>query len=137
MSIVITDEISGKPIVIKQPLLAEHIKVGQWLWYNGFTSTGGWDCPAIITQVRVRRKEFRIRSLDDMVEQDQWYGFSISEDGSDSRKTMRLITASVAKAYLNVRRKALAENVATMKDALARTEVKLKHFDEVRAALKI
>lgn len=137
MSITITDEISGKPVVIERPLLAEHIKVGQVLWYNGFTSVGHWDCPAIITRVNQSKKQFRVRSLDDMVEQDQWYPFSADKDPSGSRKTMRVVEPSEVKAYLDAQRPALVKAVEDKKASLQRAGAKLKHFDEILATLKI
>ena len=103
MSITIEDEITGKPVVIERPLLAEHVKVGQVLWYNGFTSTGRWDCPAIITRVN-KKKQFRVRSLDDMVEQHEWYESDATKDMAGSRKTMRIIEPSDVKEYLEKRR---------------------------------
>jgi hypothetical protein len=133
MSITIEDEISGKPVVIERPLLAEHIKVDQLLWYNGFTSTGRWNCPAIITQVNTNKKQFRVRSLDDMVEQDQWYEFDTSKGSSGSRKTMRLVEPSEVKAYLEKRRLALQQNVEFAKTDLQSAEEVLKRFDDILA----
>lgn len=136
MSITIEDEITGRPVVIENPLLAEHVKVGQALWYNGFTSTSRWDCPAIITRVN-KKKQFRVRSLDDMVEQDQWYDSDASKDSSGSRKTMRLVEPKVVKDYLEKRRPALQQEVAFAKDELQRAEDVLKRFDDILATLNI
>ena len=136
MSITIEDEITGKPVVIENPLLAEHIKVNQVLWYNGFTSTGSWDCPAIITRVN-KKKQFRVRSLDDMVEQHEWYESDTSKDMAGSRKTMRIIEPSVVKEYLEKRRPVLEQDIEFAKDDFLRAEDALKRFDDILATLNI
>ena len=137
MSITITDEISGRPIVIENPLLPEHIKVDTLFWFNGFTSTGGWSCPAIITKVDKRNKRFRIRSLDDMREQDGWYSFSADKDLSGSRKTMRLVDRKEVNAYLDRHRSNLEQNVESERASLREAEANLKTFDAVRAKLPL
>ena len=133
----IRDEISGELIVIQNPLLAEHIKVGTLLWYQGYTSISGWNCPAIITRVDKGKKRFRVRSLDDMMEQEEWYEFSISKHSSGSRQTMRLVEAAEVKAYLEQRRPRLQQVVEEKKSSLQRAEASLEHFDSILASLKI
>ncbi len=137
MSITIQDGISGEPVVIERPLLAEHIEVGRLLWYNGFTSGGRWNCPAIITNVNNKRKRFRVRSLDDMIEQFDWYEFSISKNSPESRQTMRLVEPAEVKAYLEQRRRRLQETVEDAKASLQRTEATLGNFDSIVATLNI
>ena len=137
MSITITDEISGRPVVIENPLLREHIKIDALLWYNGFTSTGSWSCPAIITEVDKRKERFRVRSLDDMREQSSWYSFSADKDLSGARKTMRIVDAAEVREYLDRRRSALVEDVEAARSAFNTAEFDLKGFDTVRSKLPL
>lgn len=130
MPITIRDEISGKPVVIENPLLAEHVEVGRFLAYSGYTSVGQWNCPAVITKVDRTKKQFRVRSLDDMIEQDQWYGFSTENDHTGSRSTMRLIERPDVDAYLERRRESLTESVEEAKRDVVAAEAKLATFDK-------
>ncbi len=108
----ISDEISGKPRVIENPLLAEHVVPGTYFWYNGFTSIGSWSCPAVITKVDAKKRRFRVRSLDDMREQNQWYDFDVDKDSSASRQTMRLVPFERVQLYLVQRKKRLKQDIA-------------------------
>ncbi len=132
---VIIDEITGKPVVIERPLLAEHVKVGRLIWYSGYTSLGEWDCPAIITRVNKSRRLFRVRSLDDMVEQSQWYDFSHRRNSCASRQTMRLTDTTEVKAYLDKHRPHLAAVVENKKASLERAVADLNYFDKLLATL--
>lgn len=137
MSIVLKDQISGKPVEIQDPLLPEHVKVDRLLWYSGMTSTFSWDCPAVITQVDPERKLFRVRSLDDMIEQRQEYPFENSSEYADSRGSMRLATSEEVRAYVACQRKHLEARIADSKASVDRCERALAQFDEIRATLEI
>ena len=130
--------IDGKPITIEKPLLPEHIEVGRLLWYDGFTSTFAWSCPAIITKVFPTKETFILRSLDDMVEQTQEYPYST--DGKwccDSRKSMRLVEPAVVKKYLEGRKQIFEGSIARSRQALADEERKCEHFNNILATLNI
>ena len=129
MNIIYKDPFSDETIVIEKPLLPEHLKVGQLLWYNGFTSQFSWDCPAVITEVDEHKKAFRVRSFDDMLEQTQWYDFSAEEDPSTSRKTMRLVDESKVKAYLEELRLQLQKTVTSREADLEEARSCLAHFE--------
>jgi hypothetical protein len=137
MSITIRSPIDGAPIVIENPLLPEHIEIGRLIWYNGFTTTFEWDCPAIITRVNKNNKLFRVRSLDDMKEQDQWYKFSIEDDNSSSRESMRLTEIEDVRAYIADARKHLESRITRAKSSLDRAKKDLVHFDRARAGLSL
>lgn len=135
-SIITRDPIDGSEVEIKNPLRAEHVEVGRLLWYSGNTSMFSWDCPAVITQVNDQR-EFRVRSLDDMKEQDHWYSSDCDKDMSPSRRTMRIPDPDDVRTYLEKQHELLVENVAEAKTDLASAEADLAYFDEVRATLSI
>lgn len=137
MTLILKDQVSGKPIEIQKPLLPEHVEVGRLIWYTGMTSTFSWDCPAIITWVDEKRKLFRVRSLDDMREQTQEYPFRNRSEYADSRGSMRLTTPEDVDAYLAGRRIRMEESVEDAKASVASREKALAHFDEIRATLKI
>lgn len=137
MSIVLKDEVSGKPVEIQDPLLPEHVKVGRLLWYSGITSTSSWDCPAVITQVNLERKFFRVRSLDDMIEQREEYPFENDSEYADSRGSMRLATSEEVRAYVAYQREHLEARVAHSKTSVDRCERALTQFDEVLATFEI
>lgn len=130
MSFTMTHPVSGKPLTIENPLTAEHIKEGALLWYWGFTSIGGWDCPAIITQVNEKRRRFKVRSLDDMREQDQWYSFGCTKNSETSRQTMRVASAEEVKTYMDARRVRLTDRITNAKADVTRAESDLARFDE-------
>lgn len=126
--------------VTDTPLLAEHIKVGTLLWYNGFTSGGSWDCPAVITTTRIdtKNKHFKVRSLDDMIEQNQWYEFTASEHSREhSRNTMRLASKEEVRNYLELQQKKLEESVTDAKNDLADTESRLDHFKQILETISL
>lgn len=136
-SITVRDEISGQPRIIENPLLAEHVKTGCLLWYDGTTSIGRWDCPAVITTVDKKKRRFRVRSLDDMREQNQWYEFSISEHSPGSREVMRLSNEAEVKQYLDRRQRVIELGIADHRKSLASAEDSLTHFKEIRENLKL
>lgn len=126
-----SSDIDGTPITIENPLLPEHIKIGQILWYEGFTSMFSWSCPAIITQVDDTRKVFRVRSLDDMREQSQEYAFSVDDDHSTSRKSMRLVDTEVVKKYLVERKEIFRLSVKRARESLREEVRKANHFNDL------
>lgn len=136
-AVVIRDEISGKPVIIENPLLAEHIKVGQFFWYHGLTSISGWNCPGVITVVDLKKKRFKIRSLDDMREQNQWYDFELSEHSPSSRQTMRLVPVEKIKEYLDTQRAELNAAIIREKESANQAEGNLDRFDAVRKTLDL
>lgn len=136
-SITIVDEISGSPRVIKNPLRPRHIKTGRLIRFDGFTSTGGWNCPAIIVRVDRKRRRFRIRSLDDMQIQDCWYDFSLNKHAHSGRKTMRLIDTETVVTYLKGQAETLALQVKLSQTELRADRARLKHFKAERAKLKL
>lgn len=101
--------ITGEPEVIENPLNAENVEIGRLLWYHGFTSTFRWNCPAIITWVDKKARVFRVRSMDDMLEQDQEYDFDFAEGLPYSRKTMRVASETEVEEYLRGEGKTLAD----------------------------
>lgn len=125
-----THPVSGKPLTIENPLTAKHIRIGALLWYWGFTSAGSWDCPAIITQISEKRRQFKVRSLDDMIEQDQWYRFGYNKNSDTTRQIMRTASAQEVKKYPDGRRIRLTENVEDAKSRVTRAETALIHFDQ-------
>lgn len=135
--VTIRDEVSGAPRTIVDPLKEEHIEKDRLLWYDGYTSIGGWSCPAIITMVDKKGKRFKVRSLDDMKEQTQWYDFSVKKDSSSSRMTMRLVTNEVVATYLGSRRKQMITSLGYAQDEVAAQKKRLKHFDSVQKTLKL
>lgn len=136
-AITIADEISGKPVIIENPLLPEHVRLNQLLWYYGYTSMGGWDCPAVIVKVNRKKQLFRVRSLDDMRDQDQWYSFDAGKDSSSSRETMRLATQKEVKAYLEARKKRIEDKVDAARRALSETQDLLEKFNTGVASLRL
>lgn len=136
-SLAMKHPISGRPITIENPLLAEHVEVGRLLWYWGFTSVLRWDCPAIITKVDKKKRAFKVRSLDDMKEQDQWFTFSTEEHSPTSRMTMRVVTSEEVASYLDAHGKHLKEDAALAKRAYERAEKAVQNFNSQRAALKL
>jgi hypothetical protein len=135
-SFVMRHPVDGSDVEIKNPLRAEHVEVGRLLWYAGLTSISGWDCPAIITRVNGQR-QFRVRSLDDMKEQDQWYSAGCNKHSPTSRQTMRIPKPEEVRIYLEKRHALLVENIADAKADLASAEAALAHFDELRTSLTI
>jgi len=137
MSLTIRHPINGSDVVIENPLLQEHIQEGRLLWYWGFTSTGSWNCPAIITRVSKRLRGFRVRSLDDMREQRQWHPFSCRESSPTSRQTMRLASDEEVRNYLIDRRTELDRTLRDASHAQALAEEAIANFDKVRATLPL
>ncbi len=85
----------------ERPLLVGHIRVGLLIWYQGFTSQGNWSCPAVIRSVDLIRSKFYVRSLDDMLPQDEGYPFDPkSALATHSRQTMRLASPDEVAEYL-------------------------------------
>lgn len=135
MSFTTIHPVSGEPLTIENPLTAKHIKVGALLWYWGFTSTCGWDCPALITQVDEKRRRFKVRSLDDMREQNPWYSFGCTRNSDSSRQTMRVASVEEVRIYLEKRRVHLIDLVKDAKIDLSGAEFNLTHFDEFAASI--
>ncbi len=119
--------------LIKLP--ANHIKVGAFIWYSGRTSIGSWDCPAVITRVNSRKRTFRVRSLDDMLEQTQVYDFDISEHTPDSRLTMRPIDPSIAVNYMRSMGEQLANEHASLEQQIEEKAKALAKFRRFQAKL--
>ncbi len=134
---VVRYNVGGSFREIVNPLLPEHIKVGRIFWYGGSTSRGGWSCPAIITRINKRRTRFKVRSLDDMLEQDHWYKFDAASDESDCRRMMRLVDPDVVREYLGKRRPSLVLQLESAKSSLSMAEWHLNEFDRVRSTLTI
>ena len=130
MAFVTKHPVSGEPLTIENPLTEEHIKPGALLWYWGFTSMSGCDCPAVITQVNEKLRQFKVRSLDDMREQHQWYSFGCTTDSETSRQTMRVASPEEVKAYLEAQRIQLTDRVTDAKADVTRAESSLAHFDQ-------
>lgn len=134
---IIRDGISGKPRTIQNPLLAEHVKVGTYLWYDGHSAMSGWDCPAIITSVNAAKRTFKVRSFDDMREQNQDYSFDVGEHSPSSRQTMRLIPEETARLYLVERKKWLEADVRRKRTAADEANASLALFLEEAKKLNI
>lgn len=137
MSITVTHPISGEPVVIENPLLKEHVHVGRVLWYSGATSCGRWDCPAIITRVNKNGSQFKVRSLDDMREQDPWYGSTLTKHATDGRKMMYIPSPESVLTFLEKRRQLLVDSIERAKDFVLRGESVLVTFDTFRATLSL
>ncbi len=137
MALTLKHPVTGKPLVIENPLLAEHVQIGRLLWYFGYTSTWEWDCPAVIAEINEEKKEFRVRSFDDMKVQHQWYSYSTNEGSPTSRMTMRLSDADEVNKYLLAQRQCLEAEVTRAKDRYDRAKEALESFDRERAALKL
>jgi hypothetical protein len=135
VSATIRDSISGDPRIIKNPLRAKHIKIGRFFWYDGHTSMGSWDCPGVITQVDEKKMRFRIRSLDDMREQDQWYDFDVSEHSPTSRQTMRLVTRKEVRKYLKRREDRQKQVLALSRSTLVASKQGLQEFQKQKNQL--
>lgn len=129
MSFRTTHPVSGEPLVIENPLTSQHIKVGALLWYWGSASMHSWDCPAVVTRVN-KKRQFKIRSLDDMQEQDEWYSFSCTQRSSTVRQTMRIASAEEVKAYLDRSRVRLAEAISSAESELTKAKGHLADFDK-------
>ena len=84
------------------PIEKKDIGVGTLVWYKGHTSRASWDCPAVMYDVSPMHRNFRLMSLDDMVEQNQVYrlDFSSSELSPSSRHNMRLASIAEVDDYL-------------------------------------
>lgn len=136
-TLVIQHPISGKDITIENPLMAEHVEVGRLLWYWGFTSVSGWNCPAIITQVDEKKRRFRVRSLDDMKEQDQWYDFATGKGAPTSRMTMRLATTEEVRTYLEAQLAHLREEETSAQRAHERAQKAVMDFERERSLLSV
>lgn len=134
---IIRDEISGKPRAISNPLLAQHIKVGTYFWYESFTSVGNYSCPGVITRVNHSRRTFRIRSLDDMREQTQEYSFDVGEHSPGSRQTMRLVDEETVRLYLIERKKSLEMEPRQKRIAADRADAALANFLEEAKKLNL
>lgn len=133
----IRDEISGKPRTISNPLLAEHIKVGTYFWYDGFTSAGSWSCPGVVTRVNTKKRTFKVRSLDDMIEQDVQYPFDAKKDPSSGRNTMRIVDDETVRLYLVERKKSLEMDVRHKRTAAESADASLALFLEEAKKLNI
>ncbi len=115
------------------PVTKEHIKVGALIWYSGRTSQFYWSCPAVITKVYPRRRTFKVRSLDDMREQDQEYNFDPNDGAPDSRLSMRLSNSAEVAAYLKERHVGSKESVTDAERRLASAKAADQLFeDELR-----
>ncbi len=133
-SITMRDPVDGSPVEIKNPLRPEHIEVGRLLWYSGITSTSSWDCPAVITQIDEKGR-FRVRSLDDMREQDQWYEANCTKHTPSSRQSMRLVEVETIRTYLEKRRQSLLKNIQGFETALQSAKDHLERFDTFAEAV--
>ncbi len=129
--------ISGKPITIENPLLAEHVQVGRLLWYWGFTSVSEWNCPAVIVKVDEQKRQFQVCSLDDMRDQDQWYDYSTDKGAPTSRMTMRVATPEEVQKYLDGRRIYLGKDIETTKRAHDEAKKTAEDFDHRRKLLSL
>ncbi|MEK7602169.1 MAG: hypothetical protein AAB472_01675 [Patescibacteria group bacterium] len=137
MTLTVRNPVDGSAILIEEPLLGKHVQVGRLLWYSGITSMSGWDCPAIITEVDTENQKFRIRSLDDMREQEQWYEFDINEHSCTSRQMMRLTSPELVTEYLIPQRVRLKQAVLCKQASFEEAEKLLAHFDEIHATLNL
>jgi hypothetical protein len=135
ISVTIRDSISGSPRIIKNPLRARHVKVGRFFWYDGHTSISSWSCPGVITQVDDKKKRFRIRSLDDMREQDQWYDFDVNEHSETSRQTMRLVPRKEVRQYLKKHEERHKQKLALSRTTLSATKKGLESFQRLKKEL--
>lgn len=113
-------------------LKPSHIKAGALIWYSGSTSTFSWDCPAVITKVDEKKKEFWVRSLDDMRDQHQKYHFKKNLYGSGSRESMRPASREEVARYL-VKQKAAWE--ADYMDAQDAFDTAKRNFEQFRKGL--
>ncbi|MDR3548524.1 MAG: hypothetical protein P4M11_09720 [Candidatus Pacebacteria bacterium] len=112
------------------PVTKEHVKVGTLIWYSGRTSMFEWDCPAVITQVYPRKRTFKVRSLDDMREQDQEYNFDPNDGAPDSRLSMRLSNPAEVAAYLKERHVGSKESVTDAERRLATAKAAHQLFED-------
>jgi hypothetical protein len=106
------------------------IKVGAIIWYRGYTSTFSWDCPAEIYLVNCDNRTFKVKSLDDMENQNQDYSFDIDIYSPESRLTMRIPDADEVKRYLNSRANAIGIEILRLQDKLREKEAEAKRFTD-------
>jgi len=137
MSFEFEHPIDGSPVVIEHPLLPEYIQEGRLLWYWGFTSVSGWDCPAVITEVDTKNQKFKVRSLDDMKEQRQLYSFICDKGSPTSRKTMRLASKEEVASYLDERQASLKKRIRYAGRKATSSRGQLNEFEKQRAALSL
>lgn len=107
-----------------------HIVVGNFIWYNGETSTFVWDCPAMIHKVDHEKQVFWVTSLDDLAEQRTPYEFVIGKHSCDSRINMRPITGAEARQYLEGRLSRHADWVKKQEEEIERQQKKLEEIKQ-------
>ncbi|MFZ2769592.1 MAG: hypothetical protein WAZ50_00450 [Minisyncoccia bacterium] len=98
-------------------------------------SVSSWDCPAVITTVKPKDQTFRVRSLDDMKEQSQSYGFDCAVDTTASRASMYLVSKEEVVEYLDDRDKAICDDIRDVERKFKRYKSDLKLFRETRKIL--
>ncbi len=100
------------------------VGVGTIVWYKGFTSTGAWDCPAVIYKV-IGKHKFCLISLDDMGKQHQEYqAISLGALCFDSNKDMRLASIAEVDAYLSKKKsKFRAADIITIVQLAAKEKI--------------
>ncbi len=108
----------------------EHIKVGTLLWYSGSTSMWSWDCPAIVSKVHSKTKQFQVRSLDDMKEQHQRYAIDPNKDHSSSRHNMRVTSPEEVAAYLQKRLRRSEATLDAANRELERAKENYQYFQD-------
>jgi hypothetical protein len=110
----IYDDVSGNPIRIDQPLLADHVRVGVLLWYQGQNSIGEqWSCPAVIVDINKTKKRFLICSLDG--KREEWYDSSLQEDSPFQRQTMKHVDLAKVRNFVNQHKEQLDDMVSNAK----------------------
>jgi hypothetical protein len=137
-SFCVAHPVSGKPVeLLETRLTAEHIKAGQFIWYDGFTVMSYWSCPAVIIKVNRKKKTFRVMSLDDFVPSDVDYDFAVDENSDFPRQTMRIIELARVDAYLKAQRQKLVGSVDDAERAVLHARGKLSSFDRGVEALNL